>query len=237
MNLEERIATALQGITLAITHECVMKRMQERWPTEHGYHEFTVKKTLEAMRDAGKVHQHANGRWTPKRPPGFKSREGMTSPPRPKPEPAVIPPAAATESAAEPPEEAPVNDNTETTDVKTKTCPGCKKTKPLVEFFSNGYCKPCGREKAREYAARKKANGGNAAKVRQKPDPKVKRHVRAGGKRKANGNGAVPLQLGADRMVIMQFAIRIEDSAGHVHDLFLTGDTVKRLAIELQEYA
>ncbi len=40
----------------------------------------------------------------------------------------------------------------------------------------------------------------------------------------------------AERMVIMQFAIRIEDSAGKVHDLFCTGEVVKRLAVELQEY-
>jgi hypothetical protein len=37
-------------------------------------------------------------------------------------------------------------------------------------------------------------------------------------------------------MIIAQFALRIEDSAGTIHDLFLSGDVVKRLALELQEY-
>lgn len=104
-----------------------------------------------------------------------------------------------------------------------KTCPRCKKTKPAADFHANGYCAPCGRAKSAEYAAKRKGNAAAPAK--------------AGRKKKAKGMNGVPLQMGADRMVIMQFAIRIEDSAGVTHDLFLTGDVVKRLAIELQEYA
>lgn len=105
---------------------------------------------------------------------------------------------------------------------ETKTCPRCKETKPAKDFYSNGYCIPCGREKSRERSAQKKA---------VPPPPTV------AGKKKGKRVAGVPIMMNGDRMVIMQFAIRVEDSSGVVHDLFLTGDVVKRLAIELQEYA
>ena len=42
--------------------------------------------------------------------------------------------------------------DTQETTVPTKTCPACKATKDATEFYGNGYCKPCGREKAKAYA-------------------------------------------------------------------------------------
>jgi hypothetical protein len=107
---------------------------------------------------------------------------------------------------------------------ETKTCPRCKETKPASEFHNNGYCAPCGRAKSAEYAAKRK---GKAL-----PPPTT-----VTGKKKGKRVAGVPILMNGDRMVIMQFAIRVEDSSGVVHDLFLTGDVVKRLAIELQEYA
>ncbi|MCC6596976.1 MAG: hypothetical protein IT477_10750 [Rhodanobacteraceae bacterium] len=35
-------------------------------------------------------------------------------------------------------------------------CPACKQIKPKDEYYGNGYCKPCGRAKAAEYARRRK---------------------------------------------------------------------------------
>jgi hypothetical protein len=87
------------------------------------------------------------------------------------------------------------------------------------DLTPGGGCRACKKASNAAYRAKKSGAAAPAAGTR---------------KRRAK---SVPLQLQTDRMVIMQFAIRIEDSGGTVHDLFLTGETVKRLAIELQEFA
>lgn len=92
-----------------------------------------------------------------------------------------------------------------------------------TDFTPAGKCRPCKKLHNAKYLAKK---GGKPL-----PPPSVATRQTA---KRAKG---VPLQMHGDRMVIMQFAIRIEDSAGVTHDLFLTGDVVKRLAIELQEFA
>jgi hypothetical protein len=99
-------------------------------------------------------------------------------------------------------------------------CPKCG----WSDFTAGGKCRPC--KKVRNDAYRAKQNG------KALPPPTT-----VTGKKKGKRVAGVPILMNGDRMVIMQFAIRVEDSSGVVHDLFLTGDVVKRLAIELQEYA
>lgn len=97
---------------------------------------------------------------------------------------------------------------------KSKTCSACGKEKPAAEFYAKcAQCKRCVIERQR---VRKE---GAVVPVPRK---------------KAKG---VPLALGnGDRMVSTQFRIHITDAAGKAHDLLLAGDTVKRLAVELQEH-
>lgn len=117
---------------------------------------------------------------------------------------------------------------------ETKTCPRCKEDKPLVDadgkknFYSNGYCIPCGRAKSRERTEAKtgkkpKARGGEFV-VKSKPVSK----------RVAKYQHKAPADpLG--RMVINLFSIRITDHAGIEHDLILDYTAAKQLATELKD--
>jgi hypothetical protein len=55
--------------------------------------------------------------------------------------------------------------DTQETNVATKKCPACEETKPTAEFYANGYCKPCGAAKSREYAAKKSGAPAKPAKA------------------------------------------------------------------------
>ena len=111
-------------------------------------------------------------------------------------------------------------------DGDTKRCPRCKETKPLVgpdgekNFYSNGYCCPCGRVISAEPHRGGKSKPKTAPKVVSKRIAKHQHRV-----------GADPL----GRMVINLFSIRIKDHAGVDHDLVLNFDTVKQLMTELQD--
>lgn len=96
----------------------------------------------------------------------------------------------------------------------TKRCPTCKLTKPIEDFYSNGYCKPCGLKRARKPREPAKA-AVKAAPVTQKKSR--------------------PRAPGDDPMVVNLFSIRLRDHAGEQHDLVLGYDVIKQLLTELKD--
>lgn len=112
---------------------------------------------------------------------------------------------------------------------ENKKCPRCQKTKPLTtdgkpNFYSNGYCRECGRDMGRERSeAKSKAAGGGKKAPKKLASKRVAKYQ----------HGVPPDPLG--RMVVNLFSIRIKDHAGLDHDLVLDYGTVKQLLLELKD--
>ena len=115
----------------------------------------------------------------------------------------------------------------ETNNMTTVKCGKCGST----DFTAGGKCRACKKVKNDRYLASKKSRkAATPAPPSDSPKPTVT---------SVKVNGAPrPLPAPApNRMLVALFALRIEDSAGEIHALSLTSDVVKRLAVELQEYA
>ncbi len=124
--------------------------------------------------------------------------------------------APAPEPARKP--EPPKGDDVTT---KTRTCPACKETKPATEFHSNGYCKPCGREKARVRYLNEKAEKG------AKPAPA------AAAKKKAP-----PPELAAGEVIVTQItSIELTDVEGRRHSIRLNEAQIAVLRTALGDAA
>jgi hypothetical protein len=222
--LQERLMLIL-GDTgrVAVTGKAVLARLQERWPTEHGYASQVVEGALESLRQAGSIHRSVSGRWT--RTMSMRADRPLT--------PAL---AATPREELENQSEAEIKTTAagavgestqETTEVsKTKVCTGkCGKEKPVDEFYpKTAQCKRCVLDRQKELKAAK----ANAAKPRSiaKAKATVKKH---------NGVSAPASTNGA--MVAISFALRIEDMNGVFHEISVSKPVVERLVTELREYA
>lgn len=234
--LQERLMLVL-GDTgrVAVAQSGLMARLQERWPTPHGYAPQSVDTALKSLREAGSVHCSPAGKWT--RFVNLKDRQ-QAEPQDPPADPIADEPETEAEAAA-------VDDTTQETDVsqKTKVCTGkCGEEKPVGEFYANsGQCKRCVLNRQKELkAAKEKGVKPPAAKASAAKTGAAKvaataiTNLRA--KAAVKKTGAAQLVTG-NAMVAISFALKIEDIHGVFHELSVAGPTVKRLVNELREYA
>lgn len=239
--LQERLMLVL-GETgrVAVTTKAVLRRLQERWPTQHGYGAPFIQQTLNELQASGSIHCSVSGRWT--RSMKVKSEQTPAAP-------APTPAKSAAESFADQIKVAntahQISQENDVAD-KTKTCTGpCGKEKPIGEFYAKcNQCKRCVLDRQRELKAAK-GKSTKAALVAKSPAIKVPK-AKAAAKPSAIKNlkakaAAKKLELAAPRvngsMVAISFALHIEDMHGVFHDVSVTKAVVERLVTELRAYA
>lgn len=129
-----------------VTTKAILGRLQERWPTEHGYAPQVIEESLEALRQAGSIHCSVSGRWTRT----MKVNE--------------TPAAPAADPVADEPGPLEADNTTQEIEVagKTKVCKGkCGKEKPVGEFYTNcSSCKRCVLDRQKELKAVKAGHPG-----------------------------------------------------------------------------
>lgn len=220
--LQERLMLVL-GETgrVAVTQKAILGRLQERWPTEHGYAAPFVEQILKELQAAGSIHCSPSGRWT-----RFLNLK-KTETPAPA-APATKPATVDAGSFADQLKVAIASDDTTTQEIevagKTKVCTGkCGKEKPIGEFYAKcNQCKRCVLDRQKDL---------KAAKETGKPAPKAAAAVKAKPVKK-NGNGAAE-----HSMVKISFALRIEDINGTFHEFEVARPTLARLVNDLKVHA
>lgn len=206
---------------VAASETALVARLQERWPTPHGYAPQSVEAALKAMQETGSIHRSVSGRWTRFMKHGEKP-------------PTVATPAVAAEPLEE--ETAALEADDETTQEievaeKTKVCKGkCGKEKPIGEFYANcSSCKRCVLDRQRELKAAKAKGTKAASAAKAAAVPKAKAAA------KKNGHASPTADL--TPMVRMQYQLVIFDTGGDKHEFMVDLASIKRLQAELQEVA
>lgn len=215
--LQERLMQVLSDTgRVAVAQNGLMARLQERWPTPHGYAPQSVDTALKAMRDAGSVHCSPAGKWT-----------RLLDLTKPRVAAAAAPAADPVADETEPLEADNTTQEIEVAD-KTKVCKGkCGKEKPIGEFYDNcSSCKRCVLDRQRELKAAK--NKG----IKAVPAVKI---PKAKAVAKKNGNASPPADL--PPMVRMQYQLVIFDTGGDKHEFMVDLASIRRLQAELKEVA
>jgi hypothetical protein len=218
----------------ALTEKALLARLQQRWPTEHGYSPDFTRQSLEQLQKDGVIHCGISGRWS------RYIRRGSASASSPeKAQPAA--PPAPDEEAPDPVQSKGDESMATAKESKVKTCTACGEDKPIGDFYAgHGKCKPCFSQHQKDLKAKKQ---GGAAKVAAPAKPaKVKTakavaksianlRARANGPLSGNGNGST----GA--LLTRQYILNVDDVQGEHHILTVTQETVNRLASELREHS
>lgn len=229
-----------------VTTKAILGRLQERWPTEHGYAPQIIGDALEALRQAGSIHCSVSGRWTR----SMKVNETSAAADR-CPE-CAGPIGKHTEvhevdcsigkrvpDIAQP--AVPIADkSTQEIEVagKTKVCKGkCGKEKPVGEFYTNcSSCKRCVLDRQKELKAVKGGHPGPTIDKTVTPaDAKALRAVIVKAAAKKNGHAAPAAD--SSRMLRMQYQLVIVDTVGDKHEFMVDLACIKLLQAELKEVA
>jgi hypothetical protein len=221
--LQERLMQVLSDTgRVAVPQNGLMARLQQRWPTPHGYAPQSVETALKTLQAEGKVHCSPAGKWT--RLLDLTQKRVAAAP-------------AAADPIVEEHEPIEADDeSTQETEVsKTKVCTGkCGKEKPVGEFYANcNSCKRCVLDRQKELKAAKEKGAkpekvAAAAKLVAAPKSSPIKNLKAKAAAAKNGNGS---------MVAISFALHVEDIHGVFHDISVALPTVQRLVTELRQYA